>query len=370
MSSSVSRGRRWNQLTEETADDSSKFRLSSWNILAQDYAERCSHLYSHLASKKQLLDWPVRWTKISNEIKELDSDVLCLQEVQSSCYDSQVRPFLERLRYKCRYLQKKNLPDGSLIAFKEGIFKKVLTKEIHMWHPEKCPTGQIGLLVLLEHVKSGKMILVSTTHLVFNPYRGDWKLKQIIEILAEIHEILRNSRQKPAVVLCGDLNSQPHSSLVQFLLNKKFDLCGIRSRDIAQQDYDFSSQYNYYGRRHSHVGREEVADEFLHSTGLQKNATLDPEFKTAKSRLLQSREDEPSSIISHQVDLNNAYEGAEGDKTAVTSDEAVHVDYILYGSDKLTVLGRQELPSMPTPIPNEIDGSDHYSLSVEFKFKP
>jgi hypothetical protein len=81
------------------------------------------------------------------------------------------RPFLERLRYKCRYLQKKNLPDGSLIAFKEGIFKKVLTKEIHMWHPEKCPTGQIGLLVLLEHVKSGKMILVSTTHLVFNPYR-------------------------------------------------------------------------------------------------------------------------------------------------------------------------------------------------------
>lgn len=65
-------------------------------------------------------------------------------------------------------------------------------------------------------------------------FRGDWKLKQIIEILAEIHEILRNSRQKPAVVLCGDLNSQPHSSLVQFLLNKKFDLCGIRSRDIAQ----------------------------------------------------------------------------------------------------------------------------------------
>jgi hypothetical protein len=156
--------------------------------------------------------------------------------------------------------------------------------------------------------------------LLIQYFRGDWKLKQIIEILAEIHEILRNSRQKPAVVLCGDLNSQPHSSLVQFLLNKKFDLCGIRSRDIAQvktahdryasnksilkQDYDFSSQYNYYGRRHSHVGREEVADEFLHSTGLQKNATLDPEFKTAKSRLLQSREDEPSSIISHQVDLN------------------------------------------------------------------
>jgi len=365
MSSSVARGRHWNQLTEGTADDASKFRLSSWNILAQDYADRCSHLYGHLASKKQLLNWPVRWTKISDEIKELNSDVLCLQEVQFSCYDSEVRPFLERLRYKCRYLQKRNLPDGSLIAFKEGIFKNVLTKEIHMWHPDKCPTGQIGLLVLLEHVKSGKMILVSTTHLVFNPYRGDWKLKQIMEILAEIYEILRNSRKKPAVVLCGDLNSQPHSSLVQFLLNKKFDLSGIRARDIAQQDYDFTSQYNYYGRRHSHVGRVEVDDEFLHSTGLQKNSTIDP----TQNPLSESREAEPSSIITHQVDLDNAYEGAEGAKTAVTSDEAVHVDYILYGSDELTVLCRHELPSMPTPIPNEIDGSDHYSLSVEFKFK-
>ena len=66
MSSSVARGRHWNQLTEGTADDASKFRLSSWNILAQDYADRCSHLYGHLASKKQLLNWPVRWTKISD----------------------------------------------------------------------------------------------------------------------------------------------------------------------------------------------------------------------------------------------------------------------------------------------------------------
>lgn len=190
-----------------------------------------------------------------------------------------------------------------------------------------------------------------------------------MEILAEIHEILRNSRQKPAVVLCGDLNSQPHSSLVQFLLNKKFDLSGIRARDIAQQDYDFSSQYNYYGRRHSHVGRVEVDNEFLQSTGLDKNSTIDPEVKTTKSRLPESSDPEPSSIISHQVDLNNAYKGAEGDKTAVTSDEAVHVDYILYGGEELSVICRRELPSMPTPIPNEVVGSDHYSLSVEFKFK-
>ena len=55
-----------------------------------------------------------------------------------------------------------------------------------------------------------------------------------MEILAEMHEIIRQYGQKPAVVLCGDFNSQPHSSLVQFLLKKKFDLSGIRARDIAQ----------------------------------------------------------------------------------------------------------------------------------------
>ena len=53
----------------------------------------------------------------------------------------------------------------------------------------------------------------------------------------------------------------------------------------------------------------------------------------------------------------------------MTSDEAVHVDYILYGGEELTLLSRRELPTVPTPIPNELDGSDHYSLSVEFDFK-
>ena len=103
MSSSASGGRCWNQLTSlsKSADHSSKFRLSSWNILAQDYADRCSHLYGHLDSKKQLLKWPVRWSKISDEIKELDSDVLCLQEVQCSNYENEVRRSLKSSAIWC-----------------------------------------------------------------------------------------------------------------------------------------------------------------------------------------------------------------------------------------------------------------------------
>lgn len=354
--------REWTLCVDNQAENvSRKFRLSSWNILAQDYADRCQYLYRHLSHKKHLLSWNERWRKIKAEIECLNSDVLCLQEVQHSSYLEKVRPFLESLDYNMGYLQKgNNLPDGSLIAFKEENFKRIFTREVHMYHEDKCATGQIALILLLQHLKSGEFLLVTTTHLVFNPYRGDWKLKQIIEVVAEIQDYLGKEDQSTAVVLCGDFNSQPHSSLVNYLLQSPVDISGVKAKDISKQDYDFNSRRNYYATKHGGAGSREVDGNFLWGTGLMKNSTFSETDERTES---SSR----SNVISHEVKLQNAYQGAEEAKTAVTSEEAVHVDYILH-NERLTVVRRHDLPS-PFPIPNEIYGSDHFSLSVDFKFK-
>ena len=55
-----------------------------------------------------------------------------------------------------------------------------------MYHHEHCKTGQIGVVAVLKHKPTGKRLIVATTHLAFNPYRGDWKLKQSIHLIAEI----------------------------------------------------------------------------------------------------------------------------------------------------------------------------------------
>ena len=82
-----------------------------------------------------------------------------------------------------------------------------------MYHSEKCRTGQIGMVLPLRHKQTNRSILVAGTHLVFNPYRGDWKMKQLVHLLATInHEKNRLSEkcqiQDPLVFLCGDLNGK------------------------------------------------------------------------------------------------------------------------------------------------------------------
>ena len=78
------------------------------------------------------------------------------------------------------------LPDGSLLAVDRSLFSVVNSEIVQMYHHEHCKTGQIGVVAVLKHKPTGKRLIVATTHLAFNPYRGDWKLKQSIHLIAEI----------------------------------------------------------------------------------------------------------------------------------------------------------------------------------------
>lgn len=78
------------------------------------------------------------------------------------------------------------MPDGSLLAVDRSLFSVVNSEIVQMYHHEHCKTGQIGVVAVLKHKPTGKRLIVATTHLAFNPYRGDWKLKQSIHLIAEI----------------------------------------------------------------------------------------------------------------------------------------------------------------------------------------
>ena len=95
------------------SDESSRFRLTSYNILSQYYAQRTPHLYRHLdGANLKFLEWETRWPKICAEIETLDSDILCLQEVEMEQYDTTVHAFLRARNYKCKFFKKFNLNDG------------------------------------------------------------------------------------------------------------------------------------------------------------------------------------------------------------------------------------------------------------------
>ncbi|KAM6367174.1 protein angel homolog 2 isoform 7-T9 [Alca torda] len=74
------------------------FTVMSYNILSQNLLEDNSHLYKHC--RQRLLIWTYRFPNILQEIKQLDADVLCLQEVQEDHYRTEIKSSLESLGEK------------------------------------------------------------------------------------------------------------------------------------------------------------------------------------------------------------------------------------------------------------------------------
>ncbi|XP_040467412.1 protein angel homolog 2 isoform X6 [Falco naumanni] len=76
------------------------FTVMSYNILSQNLLEDNSHLYKHC--RQRLLIWTYRFPNILQEIKQLDADVLCLQEVQEDHYRAEIKSSLESLGEKLK----------------------------------------------------------------------------------------------------------------------------------------------------------------------------------------------------------------------------------------------------------------------------
>ena len=87
-----------------------------------------------------------------------------------------------------KFYRKRDLDDGSVIAYKSDKFSVSKFKAVEMYHEERSKTGQIGLVLTLNHTETNEKFIVGVTHLAYNPYRGDWKMKQIIHLIAEINK--------------------------------------------------------------------------------------------------------------------------------------------------------------------------------------
>jgi mRNA deadenylase 3'-5' endonuclease subunit Ccr4 len=80
--------RRWKKIASES-NRKSDFRLTTYNILAQQYADNHKDLYSHIKhGRSNLLRWDNRWASLKSELDWLKSDIFCLQEVQSNHFHS------------------------------------------------------------------------------------------------------------------------------------------------------------------------------------------------------------------------------------------------------------------------------------------
>jgi len=249
-----------------------QFRVVTYNILADIYATQQVFPYC----PKWALSWRYRRVQLLRELEVYDADIICLQEVQQDHFQQFLLPALSRQGYDGVYKAKtreamgtQGKIDGCATLFRRNKFTLIDTHDIEFnkaayqmaaqgafaqlsqareaaanANPRNQNIGaadapndagsqrclkrlckdNVAHVLILEGVgMNGEVehICVANTHIFWDPEYPDVKLWQTHVLLQEL-EGVTGPRQLP-LILCGDFNSTPDSSVVELLAQEQVD---------------------------------------------------------------------------------------------------------------------------------------------------
>ncbi|KAF9626750.1 hypothetical protein IFM89_038968 [Coptis chinensis] len=241
-------------------DNGNKFRIVSYNILAQVFVK--SSYFPH--SPSPCLRWKARSQAVLTVLKSLESDFLCLQELDE--YDCFYKEKLETDGYSSIYVQRSGQKrDGCGIFYKPNSAELLLEEKIEYndlvdgisscvsEHDVTQVTGNgddvpiegaplkkdprdrgdpndprvrlkrdcVGIMGAFK-LKDLHVIVVNT-HLYWDPELADVKLEQakyLLLRLAQFKAIVANKLGcNASIVVCGDFNSTPGDQVYQYLVS-------------------------------------------------------------------------------------------------------------------------------------------------------
>ena len=248
--------------------------VMTYNILCDKMATKSLYGYS----PNSALDWARRRELILNELQARESDVICLQELDTESYEEYFRPQLAIKDYRAVFWPKQKsktmrteesravdgcaiffkhtkfvLLDRTLIDFvKEGIGRPDMKGEHDIFN-RYMPKDNIAVAAFLEDRQSGARTIIVNAHLHWDPAFADVKIIQTAVLMDEVSkladkwskmepckdkQLFAHSRAEddlperaiqpgpsqeypngPAVplIVCGDYNSTPGSGVHELL---------------------------------------------------------------------------------------------------------------------------------------------------------
>jgi len=337
-----------------------RMRCSSYNMLAEIYATPSIYPYCDSWS----LQWQYRKEILFQELKQAQSDVFCLQEVQKDYYQMHVEPFLNSLDYEGVYKAKTRESmgedgkvDGCAIFWRKGMYALIDSYEIEynteaqnfvqdLYSREKSSIalrlmkGNIGMAVILEVLPtrrrmlpsgSGSYICVANTHLYSHPEFPDVKLFQCFSFLSWLMEksSMYSTSTLPTIIM-GDFNSPIKSAVYHLLANGRVN--------------NFHDELTSL---ESSTGTQVI------NTLFQNQSVLNSPFNSLKSAYYD--------ILSEEPPYTNYTVGYKG-----------VLDYIWYTQDSLkpyavlSIPDESQLKRSGEALPNPEYASDHLLLSCDF----
>ena len=305
--------------------------------------------------------------------------------------------------YKAAYKQKLGgKTDGCATFYKDKKFNCYNSVPVEFF-VDGCsvldrPT--VALLTLLEPLvnshdgrqtrSSSTCVCVANTHLLFSPGRGDVKLAQLMFLFAAIDEVASTTAEPcpkyHPVILCGDLNLEPFSSLYDFIVSGSLDFDGLPIRSLSGQKHDYGG--HRLNAQHFLPPAVDVTDfcQFFEVTEHRRKASR------RRRRWRSHEESFCSGTAHHALNLVSAYDNSRPQAlTAWLGDRSrgARVDYIFYSADQHAELGHDRVSArrmaegrlmrrwvLPLPteeevyqsggLPNDKESSDHLMLMAFF----
>lgn len=223
--------------------ENNSFTIMSYNTLCQHYATQKMYKYT----PSWALNWDYRREKLTEEILSYSTNIVCLQEVETRAYEEYWVPLMLSKGYHGTFHSKSRAKtmnekgakrvDGCATFYQTGVFelidKKVLEYGRLVISQEKFKKTEdifnrfmnkdnIASVSILQHVSSGKKIVVANTHLHWDPEYNDVKAMQVAVLLEELQGVIkkyvngRDDINKIPLIICGDFNSQTNSAVYQF----------------------------------------------------------------------------------------------------------------------------------------------------------
>ncbi|KIW16792.1 hypothetical protein PV08_03982 [Exophiala spinifera] len=366
------REREWHQLEEAPEPGTDTIKALNYNILCARYATSSQYGYV----PERVLTWAYRKTLILEEIREINADIVCLQELDRTSYDDFFRAELSRSGYKGYYAQKSRAEtlgenakfvDGCGTFWKDKKYMQLDSQHLVLGRKAVERAGasvsadmlnrvwqrdDIATVVFLENRVTGSRVIVANAHVYWDPAFKDVKLIQTAVLMEEVGKLAdKYAKMPPAtnkqafrfsevedeqlpepgpslsynsgtqipMIICGDFNSGANSAVYELFTQKGMS---ARHNDLAGRDYGS-----------------------LTDNGLQ-----------------------------HQFTLKSSYAAIEDEMpfTNYTPSFVDVLDYIWYSSNTLRVIGLlgaidpEYLKRVPG-FPNFHFPSDHIAIVAEFK---
>ncbi|KAK1222036.1 Glucose-repressible alcohol dehydrogenase transcriptional effector [Marasmius sp. AFHP31] len=227
-------------LSSEDSKDPGAFSVLCYNVLCPQFASPALYHYT----PSWALPWEYRRNIIMDEIRLYSCEFVCLQEVDWNIYDYWLRGEMKKEGYEGVYCPSwvKSLPrsqrDGVAIFWKAQRYGLVRNHPLEFSNlanhrkdfksSKDVPSrllkrGNVANICLFRDLTTQKHLLLTNTHIYWDPEFCDVKLVQTGLLIEEITKVAERFQQELTeasdlpIILCGDFNSLPNSGVYKFL---------------------------------------------------------------------------------------------------------------------------------------------------------